>query len=368
MKIWKTGGVASNKSAIQFGTYVGRDAQTRGTVTDNETIKTTGFGVTAWYTGQSAWAAATAATAPNFMYNQKVTYGASAFEYTPVKYWPTMKNDKISFFAYAPYAATTGDNGITMNAKDATKDNTSLTFTVNDDAAKMVDFVAATAIDKTQKDDAKGGQDAVNFAFKHELSRVAFMVKTSDDLKSNSHVVITKAEVLGSGTFYKSATYTFANTNTEATGTWSKGTAATTDYTLANVLATTKGKIAGKQYDGNVDDVTSATAKSLFKDKEYLFLIPMSAGTLSSDKVAVRFTYDIVTEDSNLKDGYSCTPATKTVYLPTGILAQGKAYTVTFTFNMDEIEVSASVADWGNVSDGGVNVPFTPDDATKTTK
>ena len=47
-----------------------------------------------------------------FMNNQKVTWNGSgnAWEYTPSKFWPSGANDKVSFFAYAPYA---GSNGIT---------------------------------------------------------------------------------------------------------------------------------------------------------------------------------------------------------------------------------------------------------------
>ncbi|MCS2390936.1 fimbrillin family protein [Bacteroides thetaiotaomicron] len=92
----------SPDAAPPVGFKVFTDAQTRGLITNggassvNATgIQTTGFGVFAYYTGQSTWASAAANTAPNFMYNQKVAYSASEWGYTPVKYWPNTEGDKI---------------------------------------------------------------------------------------------------------------------------------------------------------------------------------------------------------------------------------------------------------------------------------
>lgn len=352
------------QNAIEFGTYLGRDAQTKGAITSSTSIQTSGFGVTAFYTGQTAWTAASANNAPNFMYNQEVKYASGAWSYSPVKYWPTMKGDKISFFAYAPYNAA----GIVLAAKDASSANTSLTFTVQDKADDMVDFVAAQVIDAQQKDAAEGGQDAISFNLKHELSRLAFKVKTSENMAAGSHVVLKEIDLAAGDFFYKSATYTFANATTAdaVNGTWSAPIKMAGAYNVADVLSDTFAAqtIAGKEYTEKVLDLTSATAVSIFGADQYLFLIPVDGG-LAADKAAVTFKYDIVTEDANLKEGYSCTEATKTVYLPAGLLQQGKAYNVTFTFNMDQIEVAASVADWATDADSDVEVPFTPDDATR---
>lgn len=359
--------------AIEFGTYLGRDAQgSRGTVTDINAIKgeNKGFGILAFYTGQKTWTdwETNETSKPiNFMYNQQVTStDGTNWSYTPIKYWPTMKGDKLSFFAYAPYNA----NGITLPQKDATTATTSLTFTVADKVENMVDFVAAQAIDKTQKDAAAGGQEAVTFNFKHELSRLAFKVKSSMTLKDETHIVVKTANLVAAG-FTKQATYTF-NDEEGKTGTWSDPTG-TFDACNLSGLITSKnvelGKFEDKKYKQQVlADITKGETVNLFGDgknnSNYLFLIPVSNG-IKDKTSAVTFTYDIVTEDANLEKGYSCTEATKTVYLPSGILEQGKAYNVTFTFNMDEIEVSASVDDWGDETSKDVDVPYTPDDATK---
>ena len=126
---------------VEFGTYLGKTDVTRaaayvgGTITngdpatDANALKNVGFGVFAYHTGTTAWGSWTR-VAPNFMYNQQVNWNATtptAWVYSPVKYWPNgidamdggtndpsntatqATEQKVSFFAYAPYYATTGD-------------------------------------------------------------------------------------------------------------------------------------------------------------------------------------------------------------------------------------------------------------------
>lgn len=68
-----------------------------------------GFGVFAYYTDNLDY---TCQTKPNFMYNQQVqAMDEETWTYEPVKYWPnefgdaaqSKDQDKVSFFAYAPY-------------------------------------------------------------------------------------------------------------------------------------------------------------------------------------------------------------------------------------------------------------------------
>lgn len=97
-----------------------------------------GFGVFGFYTGEKSWnelknwnaktdlasgaqTPTSGMSEPNFMWNQKVSYSASAsgWTYEPLKYWPngnvtadshgataSPDNGKVSFFAYAPYIKT----------------------------------------------------------------------------------------------------------------------------------------------------------------------------------------------------------------------------------------------------------------------
>ena len=111
--------------AVGFSVFTG--TQTKGTITDNTGttgIQTTGFGVLAYYTGTDDFGSGShASPTPNFMWNQKVEYKSSAWSYTPLKYWPNTTDEKISFFAYAPYAdtqsAASSSNGIELTAATA---------------------------------------------------------------------------------------------------------------------------------------------------------------------------------------------------------------------------------------------------------
>jgi hypothetical protein len=140
---------------VQFDTYMGSarsntraylgsyNGGTIGNNTDNgkTQLKTVGFGVFAYFSGTenfttwSGWNLGTdpytqvSSKTPNFMYNERLTWSASnptnQWVYSPVKYWPNgvdaanTANDpsntakekdvqqKLSFFAYAPYVSVT---------------------------------------------------------------------------------------------------------------------------------------------------------------------------------------------------------------------------------------------------------------------
>jgi len=145
--------VESADAPVQFSTYLGEArSNTRsyaggyagGSITNDGThkLKTVGFGVFGYYSGNQtfkAWSGwdltanpkVEATKAPNFMYNEHMTWDAtlSNWKYAPVKYWPNgvdaanaaddpsntatedntgaadpaLKQLKLNFFAYAPY-------------------------------------------------------------------------------------------------------------------------------------------------------------------------------------------------------------------------------------------------------------------------
>ena len=388
---------------IEFGTYLGRDAQTRadfgfdgdgsiyrfgGTVMNLEELKKTGFGVSAIYTGQDKWVdwqKSESEVSPNFMFKQSVFVTKDGeWGYEPIKYWPTRQDDKISFFAYAPFA--TDNNSYGFSRSDVwTSQHYSLKFTIQAKADEMVDFVAAAVMDRTYNG------NKVTFEFQHALTRLLFSAKTSENMDSKSHVVITGARLVKGPCWYRQGNYSFTqrrNTNNTNDSYWGQTKEQNkdliqSDYDLTPILAaSTDVTIGGKRYDdasGNASsalELTSATPVSIFKKKGsgesasqcYLFLIPTSGSAsdpgIQANTAAVAFDYDIVTEDPSLAAGYSCTSATKTVYLPAGIMQKGKAYNVTFTFNVDKIEVSADVEGWSTVGgEYGTEVPFVPDNA-----
>lgn len=95
-----------------------------GNITDAQSLAAKGgFGVFAYQTGGTDYTAGQTTFPPDFMYNQKVTgtdVAAPVWSYSPIKYWPNdntaadnagakgeTNTGKVSFFAYAPYAAVT---------------------------------------------------------------------------------------------------------------------------------------------------------------------------------------------------------------------------------------------------------------------
>lgn len=372
---------SQGNNAIEFSTYLGRNAQgSRGTETSNTSIQTSGFGVLAYYTEKTDFANT---NKPNFMWNQKVTHNGTNWEYTPVKYWPTKVGDKVSFFAYAPYVEGGDANGIILSKNNVPGAPTA-TITLPDDPSKTIDFVAAVQMNKTH-DNSASANNNVSFILKHEMTRVKVQAKLDklvykdSDPKHKTFVVIKNVTFNNNGQFYKSGIYTFS-TDDSKRGTWAAPTTNDLTYTLNlnGVLNTELIKVddakGENHHSGNYEEgvngvrLVDDTAKDLFKGSEYLFLIPVSANNgdgLTDGKATATIEYDIVTEDSKLAAGYSCTSATKTVLLPAGTLKQGISYNYIFTIKLDEIVLDATVNDWDKALDSKIDVPYSPDDATK---
>lgn len=367
---------SQGNNAIEFSTYLGRNAQgSRGTETNDASIKSEngGFGVLAYYTEQANFAET---NKPNFMWNQNVTYSNSAWSYAPVKYWPTKGGDKVSFFAYAPYVASGNANGIVLSGNSATGTPTA-TITLPDDLSQTIDFVAAVQMNKTH-DNAENANNNVRFTLKHEMTRVKVQAKLdksvyntdASNTQNKTFVVIKDVKFNNNLKFYKSGIYTFS-TDDSKRGKWAPVTndSKTTSLDLNKAMEAETIKANGAKsgnYKTGIQGVrlVDTTEKALFKNKEYLYLIPVPIN--SGDGSTATIEYDIVTEDSNLVKGYSCTSATKTVSLPAGAFQQGKSYNYTFIINLDEIVLDATVEKWDETaSDSNIDVPYSPDDATK---
>lgn len=359
---------------IEFGVYLGRDAQgSRGTIITNDNLNK--FGVTA-YLGMH--------NEQEFMYNQEVIKSDGSWTYSPVKYWPTMESTKygehyISFYAYAPHT-TAANNLITLStskAHDAVTATISLPTGTNADLTNMVDFVA-TANHYKFKTNGNEVSDKVTFNLKHEMTRIDLKAKVSENVygstaANKTKVVIRSLKLKSGGEFYTKATYTFPGITKER-GTWDYNknniTKANTDIDLQSILNWSA------DWTISSDPVISSTNQGialagtspvdLFNTNQYLFLIPAEKATgLDANSTSATITYDIITEDSNLEDGYSKTSATKTVYLPAGIMQQGKAYNLTFTIAVDQVKLDAKVEPkWNTDTNSDIDVPYTPDDAT----
>ncbi len=213
----------SNVSEIPvgFNTYTDRSvtrAGTEGNIPDNAALQSKGFGVFAYYTNNEAY---DQIFTPNFMYNQSVTF-SSEWTYTPAKYWPNEysdansdENDKISFFAYAPYAAssTTGKptddatTGIAGFSRNTATGDPLVKYIASGNIGKQVDLmwgVCGADNSWTSKGGTQGkvglpwlnvqhpgawtssGKQNLTFNFKHALAGLRVTVDTDADVDSKS--------------------------------------------------------------------------------------------------------------------------------------------------------------------------------------
>ena len=341
---------ASN--AINFSTYLGRDVQKRSSILDNTSL--TNFGVFASYTKDEPWDESEDGF--NFMFDQKVTKTSGSWDYTPKKYWPTKKGEKISFWAYAPYAS---ENAISVNSTKNSIGLPVIKYTISD-ITKAEDFVAATLMNQVRTapaTDPDASTCTVKFALKHELTRVNIQAKLDETVDDKTKVNITSIEFNGGGVA-KEALYMFPSTSGDR-GAWvpfphnPDGDTIVVDPLMKKNAVDLGGYITpGVRLAGDIEE-------PVFNTNEFLFLIPpggVSGITTEYNKIKIRVTYDIVTVDSALAAGHSVSTAVKEIELPTGSLKQGTAYLYTLTFYMNEIVLSAEVDEngWKEENEEGV--------------
>lgn len=359
---------------IEFSTYLGRNAETKGTVLNLDALKTQGFGVLAYNTGTDTWPSQDNTYTPDFMYNQEVTYDddeSNSWTYSPTKYWPNETNNKISFFAYAPYDDS-DENGITLSS-NSTQGDPTLTYTLDDDIAKHVDVCFAVA----QKDKEKTAAD-INFAFYHALAKVGFKVQalvdernanetgTEDDAVHGGTALgtgttITLKELKLKGNFYKQgtlnlATSTYTTTSSASTNpSWSplSGNDVTTIFTILTVD------------DQDEIAVTTTQSGNLGSEDEYLMIFPQEFGegndiaNAADHKITVSVVYDVKTTDSQNSANSSTVENTIEESFNFTFEA-GKGYTFCLHIGMQSINFSAEVTPWDEQSGTVVNVPINP--------
>lgn len=381
---------------MTFGVYTG--TSTRGVDTDNNSIKESpddaqkygGFGIMGYFTGNQKWEDAKATTAPGFMHNQKVAWDSSesVWTYSPTKYWPNNKNDKISFFAYAPYESAwqSGTKAGVIVCDATTKGIPYITFKLKegDDLPKMVDLVVA---DKTDQQYTAENGGKVSFQFNHTLARVSFKAKLGDGEFTGmdgdeSFVYITEMWIVGSnhGTTAADGNMSLLNTaapsNSDSkfytTATWKElhwnyddAIIPEKDFSLKSMLKTTDGSITeSNPTDGHSKTITGVkiteasqnSPVSLFPDNQHLYLIPIGDTNVNSDSgsgcaegdIQIGFHYDIVSKDKTNSGQYIASHAESVIKLPAGHLKRQKTYQYTLTINLHAITIDQAKVDaWG---------------------
>lgn len=149
--------------AVMSGVRAATRAGMTGGTNTTAALQAKGFGVFAYNTNSSLYSSS---FAPNFMYNQEVTYNGG-WTYFPLKYWPSEslpstleESSKFSFFAYAPYTpgvAMTrsltsadmdmGDYGIVGFSRSTEAADPFVKYMVSFDLAKQVDLLWGVAGD-----------------------------------------------------------------------------------------------------------------------------------------------------------------------------------------------------------------------------
>lgn len=111
----------------------------------------------------------------NYMYNQEVTRDNknSPWKYSPVKYWPNKKDEKISFFAYSPY----DQYDFTLSPNYA---NGYPYIEYEPGPHCTTDLVCATA--KNQTSSSSSGN--VSFEMNHVMTRIKVSVLNKDKVEN----------------------------------------------------------------------------------------------------------------------------------------------------------------------------------------
>ncbi|MBQ7773667.1 MAG: fimbrillin family protein [Bacteroidales bacterium] len=376
------------QNAIAFGTYLGDNAQTRASVVTTETLGVDGFGVNAYYTGQNNYAAGAEL---NFMQNTKVTYNKDnqKWEYSPVKYWPNNSGDKVSFFAYGPYAKNAGDNNITQNG-------TSLGFVVPAEVKNQVDLIYNTNYNGTIDQTKPSVEELIHFQFGHALSRISLTVEAAVDevtngnnlLDGNTRINVKKVALVSNtdtdplkptGPFYTNGTLSLLNPGTADDGTpnspWSNltGSQGFVFNATDHFYHTVKDVGAENMTDDKIDVVqltrfNASEPQRLLNDDSYLMVIPQEDAEFK-----IYIEYDVISggyenngtgtyDESAITNKITSSEALKVTF------EQGKAYNFNLVLGMTSVKVDAEVAEWGDEIDGGeVWLPGDEDDVDELT-
>ena len=250
----------------------------------------------------------------------KVTKENGTWTYSPLRYWVA---DEIYYFA----ATAPMVSGATY-----TNGSLSFAYTVTDGETDLVTAANAAVTASAS------GNSAVDFTFKHALSKVQFTFNSEWDKNSTvtvSNVTLSNVKNEGTITTTANSTQNWAATSGDAT------------YTYASPTIPV-----------NENNAVSVAADPIVK-----YLLPQ---TLTADAITLTFTVTVETEGVDA-------PKTKTrsVSLPVEIVsawAEGNVYNYSLTINAanvfeeQPIEFGTVTVDvWGNPTEAG---DLTPDEGT----
>jgi len=360
----------TKQTPVTFGVYAGRMATKAVSSTTYGQINTTallqssvGFGVFGYYSEGAANDYDGSNFTPNFMYNQLVAYDTDHWAYTPIKYWPNEFNettaigaetDKLTFFAYAPYATvldasatpvTISDGagtpaaateGITSISKNNVTGDPTVTFKVPAASDKQIDLLWAddAASDITNLVKPVTGSNTL-FSFKHALSKLSLypvvVVDTNPAIPASSGTDVAAGTTVTVNSITITGQFNQEGTLNLATGTWTSSAAAsdqTVNYTPASPLNVTA-----------INDKAEADAGS--PCAEFMF-IPSS----SAKNYVITINYDYTTTDTALDGGSVTIHNTIHKTLESISFLVGKRMKLYIGLGLNSVVFDAAVADW----------------------
>lgn len=327
---------AESNNAIDFGTYIGK--ATRGSVAYLQDLQDAnsynGFGVIATHSGVTDFdGGAATGIAPNFMFNQQVTWNDPNWEYSPLKYWPEAQTvgdneswGKVSFFAYSPY------NGAGVTLSSTQKGYPTIAFEVEPAAADQIDLLTAKQLNRTKANNA----GKVQMTFNHILSRIGFSARLNAELAqgTTTYTVNTVNVYYKDDLVAQKATYAYNESN----GEWYSND-------VQNFgTGVTAGQINSGDITLNSETANYTEAKKLNTDANYMFMIPQ---TIGEGDLYVDVKYTVTTTDAVNAANSSTVVNQRRVSIPAGTWEMGKAYNYIMVFTPSAIEFNVvEVVDW----------------------
>lgn len=351
---------SSSSSEINFDAYLGRNASTRSSVTDNTLLKGTegnsGFGVFARYKHTDG------TISPLMLMNNehvlwknwKGDYPDWGYENT--RYWPN--EGSVDFYAFAPHSTAPQ----LVNKPGGKEPNpTYIDFPSN---MSPVDLVWANAVNQT-KESISSTNGKVKFQFKHALARLGFDITANQDLEENGAVIkVQEVELYGvdetSGIFIMAGYLNLEN------GDWApydNNISWFYTWTPTGKVDKGNGKVEGKEDENSIIYKLSAPPqldhtndKITNADDSYIFIIPQEKPANFNLKI----TYTV--EQGNFKEDvtvYKDLLKVPGVSDPSFKFEGGKAYVFHFKLSLDPVnfDVKATVGDWiGNVVNDEITI------------
>ena len=369
-----------------------------------------GFGVFAYYTDLKKY---DRSYLPNFMYNQQVTYNStgSNWTYQPVMYWPNEygtgadsdDEDKVTFFAYAPYAKHTAaasgsidgaTSGIVGFSRNSVAGDPLVKYVASFDPTSVVDLCWGVCKETSWALVENGGTQTMEsglpwldvqrpqttgqkmkFTFEHALAQLNVTVKADfqDAPSPGGSTKIYVRSVSFTGIAERGALNLNNTTANQAlwldyggAGDLAYGQSVTIHDGRRDGREGIAGAVAANETvrglnntiisnDGNTQAGVTATAVNLFNsttESAPVYVIP------TGEDMTVTIVYDVETANPKLAGTLSDGKAgvsienriTKTVGF-TGGLQSGKKYTLNLTLGMNSVKFDAAVEGWSSTAD-----------------